>query len=157
MLTPLPHLPPYYSTQATRKALERFRDEDATRVFLLSHRAGAQGLTLVRANHVFLLEPSLDAAIEQQAIARVHRIGQDLPVKVVRFLVEKTIEEEVLEIQRGRQAVLFREDGPSQGGGGGGADAEEDDGEGATTVATKIAQEEMDEAETARLLRAVLG
>lgn len=34
------------------------------------------GLTLVRANHVFLLEPALEPAIEQQAIARVHRIGQ---------------------------------------------------------------------------------
>jgi hypothetical protein len=45
-------------------------------VFLLSHRAGAAGLTLVRANHVFLLEPALDPSIEQQAVARVHRIGQ---------------------------------------------------------------------------------
>ena len=35
------------------------------------------GLTLVRANHVFLLEPALDPAIEQQAVARVHRIGQN--------------------------------------------------------------------------------
>jgi SNF2 family DNA or RNA helicase len=45
-------------------------------VFLLSHRAGAQGLTLVRASRVFLLEPALEPAIEQQAVARVHRIGQ---------------------------------------------------------------------------------
>ena len=45
-------------------------------VFLLSHRAGAAGLTLVRANHVFLLEPALDPSIEQQAVARMHRIGQ---------------------------------------------------------------------------------
>lgn len=36
------------------------------RVFLLSHKAGAQGLTLIRANNVILLEPALDVAIEQQ-------------------------------------------------------------------------------------------
>lgn len=53
-----------------------FREEEEVRVFLLSHRAGAAGLTLVRANHVFLLEPALDPSIEQQAVARVHRIGQ---------------------------------------------------------------------------------
>jgi E3 ubiquitin-protein ligase SHPRH len=56
--------------------VQLFRDDGEVRVFLLSHRAGAQGLTLVRACHVFLLEPALEPAIEQQAVARVHRIGQ---------------------------------------------------------------------------------
>lgn len=59
-----------------RRAVAAFRDDDEVRVFLLSHKAGAQGLTLVRASHVFLLEPALEPAIEQQAVARVHRIGQ---------------------------------------------------------------------------------
>lgn len=59
-----------------RKAVAAFREDEEVRVFLLSHRAGAAGLTLVRANHVFLLEPALEPAIEQQAVARVHRIGQ---------------------------------------------------------------------------------
>ena len=40
----------------------------------LSHQAA--GLTLVRASRVFLLEPAMDPAIEQQAVSRVHRIGQ---------------------------------------------------------------------------------
>ncbi len=40
----------------------------------------------VRANHVFLLEPSLDPAIEKQAVARVHRIGQTRDVTVTRLL-----------------------------------------------------------------------
>ena len=59
-----------------RKAVASFREDDEVGVFLLSHRAGAAGLTLVRANHVFLLEPALDPSIEQQAVARMHRIGQ---------------------------------------------------------------------------------
>ncbi|EFJ41092.1 hypothetical protein VOLCADRAFT_48760, partial [Volvox carteri f. nagariensis] len=48
------------------------------------------------ANHVFLLEPSLDPAIEQQAVARVHRIGQTREVTVTRLLVDGTVEEVVM-------------------------------------------------------------
>ncbi len=52
--------------------------------------------TQVRANHVFLLEPSLDPAIEQQAVARVHRIGQTRDVTVTRLLVDGTVEGAVM-------------------------------------------------------------
>lgn len=64
-------------------------------VFLLSLRVGSSGLTLTSANRVFLLEPSLDPAIEQQAVARVHRIGQEREVIITRLLVQGTIEEQV--------------------------------------------------------------
>lgn len=53
------------------------------------------GLTLVRASHVFLLEPALDPAIEQQAVARVHRIGQQRPVHITRLLMRDSVEMEV--------------------------------------------------------------
>ena len=54
--------------------MREFADNDGVRVFLLSHRVGAAGLTLVRASHVFLLEPALDPSIEQQ----VREGGQSL-------------------------------------------------------------------------------
>lgn len=66
------------------------------------------GLTLVRANHVFLLEPSIDPSIEQQAISRVHRIGQQRPVHIMRLAVKGTIEEHILKLQKHRQN-LFQE------------------------------------------------
>jgi hypothetical protein len=53
------------------------------------------GLTLVRASNVFLLEPALDPAIEQQAVARVHRIGQQRPVHITRLLMRDSVEMEV--------------------------------------------------------------
>jgi SNF2 family DNA or RNA helicase len=64
-------------------------------VFLLSLRAGSAGLTLTAATRVFLLEPAMDPAIEQQAVARVHRIGQEKEVVITRLLMTDTVEEEV--------------------------------------------------------------
>lgn len=49
----------------------------------------------VEANHVFLLEPLLNAAVEAQAVNRVHRGGQTRPTTVHRFVVRGTIEEDI--------------------------------------------------------------
>jgi E3 ubiquitin-protein ligase SHPRH len=75
-------------------------------VFLLSLGAAAAGLTLTRANHVFLLEPALDPAVEQQAVARVHRYGQDRAVTIVRLLVQGTVEPLVLKRSEERQELF---------------------------------------------------
>jgi len=64
-------------------------------VFLLSLKAGAAGLTLTQASRVILLEPALDPAVEQQAVARVHRIGQTRPVTITRLIVDGTVEVQV--------------------------------------------------------------
>lgn len=74
--------------QDMRAALNAFHEDPDSRVFLLCLGAAAAGLTLTRANHVYLLEPGLDPAIEQQAVARVHRYGQTRPVKIVRLLIQ---------------------------------------------------------------------
>ena len=56
------------------------------------YRAGAVGINLTQANHVFLMEPSFNPALEAQAIGRVHRLGQKRPVEIVRFIVNDSIE-----------------------------------------------------------------
>ncbi len=60
-------------------------------------KCGTEGMSCAtpaqtRANHVILLEPALDPAIQQQAVARVHRITQRREVTVHRLLVRDTIE-----------------------------------------------------------------
>ena len=60
---------------------------------LVSIGAGAAGLTLTAANHVFLLEPCLNAADEAQALNRAHRIGQTRAVRSVIFFTRGTVEE----------------------------------------------------------------
>jgi SNF2 family DNA or RNA helicase len=62
----------------------------------------------VAANHVFLLEPALDAGIAQQAVARVHRIGQTRPVAITRFFVRDSVEADVQRMQASCNAVASR-------------------------------------------------
>lgn len=57
---------------------------------------GANGLNLVEAQHVVLVEPLLNPGAEAQAVGRVHRIGQTRPTFVHRFIIEGSVEEGVL-------------------------------------------------------------
>ena len=68
-------------------------------VLLLSLRAGGVGLNLTAAKRVFMMDPWWSFAVEAQAIDRVHRMGQDEEVKVIRFIVSGSIEGRMLRIQ----------------------------------------------------------
>jgi len=68
-------------------------------VLLLSLRAGGVGLNLTAAKRVFMMDPWWSFAVEAQAIDRVHRMGQDEEVKVIRFVVSGSIEGRMLKIQ----------------------------------------------------------
>ncbi|KAH6642128.1 SNF2 family N-terminal domain-containing protein [Boeremia exigua] len=68
-------------------------------VLLLSLRAGGVGLNLTCARYVFMMDPWWSFAVEAQAIDRVHRMGQESEVRVVRFVVQGSIEEKMLRIQ----------------------------------------------------------
>src|SRR5438034_11653251 len=78
-----------------RKLLERFRDDSACRVFL-STDAGGTGLNLQVADTVINLEVPWNPAVLEQRVARVHRMGQDRPVRVVHLVTRNSIEERVL-------------------------------------------------------------
>lgn len=68
-------------------------------VLLLSLRAGGVGLNLTAAKRVFMMDPWWSFAVEAQAIDRVHRMGQESEVKVVRFIIGGSIEGRMLKIQ----------------------------------------------------------
>lgn len=65
---------------------------------MLHGKAQSSGLNLINATHVFLCEPLINTAIELQAIARVHRIGQLRPTTVWMYLVSGTVEESIYEL-----------------------------------------------------------
>ncbi|KAG4303180.1 hypothetical protein PCK1_000518 [Pneumocystis canis] len=72
--------------------LEKFRLEKKGLVLLISQRSGNVGLNLTVASHVFILDPWWNFSMENQAIDRVHRIGQTLPVKVIHSVEEKMVQ-----------------------------------------------------------------
>uniref|UniRef100_A0A7S4NGY3 Uncharacterized protein n=1 Tax=Paramoeba aestuarina TaxID=180227 RepID=A0A7S4NGY3_9EUKA len=83
----------------------QFTNDPKTNVFLISLKAGGQGLNLVCASRVFLLDPWWNPATEAQAIDRVHRMGQKRPVFVTRFVIQGTIEERILKLQQKKSEI----------------------------------------------------
>lgn len=73
--------------------LSAFKHDPQINILLLPLHTGSNGLTIIEATHVLLVEPILNPAHELQAIGRVHRIGQTKPTIVHRFLIKATIEE----------------------------------------------------------------
>ena len=93
------------------ESLDRFRRSPEVTALVLNVQTAGAGLTLVEANHVFLLHPLLSRADEAQAIGRVHRIGQTKPVTVRRFLINDTVEIELFKAAAARGAhATFAED-----------------------------------------------
>ena len=84
-----------------RKAnLDSFNSDPTVTVLLASIGTGGLGLNLTVANSVYIMEPQWNPAAEAQAIDRVHRLGQKRDVKCVRFTIEGSIEDGVMEMQR---------------------------------------------------------
>jgi superfamily II DNA or RNA helicase len=87
------------------KAVGTFQGEGGPPVMLLSLKAGGTGLNLTAADHVFLVDPWWNPAVEDQAADRAHRIGQDKPVMVYRMVARDTVEERILELQARKRAL----------------------------------------------------
>jgi superfamily II DNA or RNA helicase len=77
----------------------------AAPIFLVSLKAGGVGLNLTAADTVIHMDPWWNPAVEEQATARAHRIGQDQPVFVYKLVVEGSIEERMLELQARKLAL----------------------------------------------------
>jgi superfamily II DNA or RNA helicase len=82
-----------------------FQADDGPPVMLLSLKAGGTGLNLTAADHVFLVDPWWNPAVEDQAADRAHRIGQDKPVMVYRMVARDTVEERILELQERKRKL----------------------------------------------------
>jgi SNF2 family DNA or RNA helicase len=93
------------SAEKRMELVSEFQDKNSARVFLLSLMAGNSGINLTRANYVFLVEPWWNKAVQQQAIDRVHRIGQDRHVFAYTMICKDTIEEKIIALQDKKQFI----------------------------------------------------
>jgi SNF2 family DNA or RNA helicase len=87
------------STQNREAVVNNFQDNKAVRVFLISLKAGGTGLNLTEADYVYLIDPWWNPSVENQAIDRSYRIGQDKHVVAVRLICPDTIEEKIMKLQ----------------------------------------------------------
>jgi SNF2 family DNA or RNA helicase len=93
------------SRDGRQKALDTFAKDPSVHSILVSIGAGGLGLNLTNANKVYMMEPQFNPAAEAQAVDRVHRMGQKRPVTILRFIMEGSFEEKMLELQRKKKAL----------------------------------------------------
>lgn len=77
--------------------IDEFSSVRGAAAMILNPRAGGAGLNITAANHVIHYNPEWNPALEDQASARAHRRGQELPVTVHRLLVADTVEDIISE------------------------------------------------------------
>ena len=90
------------SANARDAAIRNFQSTISSKpaVFVITLRSGNVGITLTAASRVYLLEPALDPAVEVQAAGRIHRLGQNKPCHVVKFVFRNSYEENVVELHK---------------------------------------------------------
>jgi hypothetical protein len=87
------------------KAVQDFQNNEETRVFLISLKAGGVGLNLTAADYVYIVDPWWNPAVEQQAIDRTHRIGQTNNIFAYRMICKDTIEDKILQLQERKRSL----------------------------------------------------
>ncbi|XP_029720005.2 transcriptional regulator ATRX-like [Aedes albopictus] len=98
------------SKSIRHEMINKFNDPKnrVTRVFLISTKAGGQGINLVGANRVVILDTSWNPAVDQQGIFRIYRLGQQKPCYIYRLLAIHTMEEKVYSRAVTKQAMSHR-------------------------------------------------
>ncbi|KAE9374274.1 hypothetical protein N431DRAFT_213326 [Stipitochalara longipes BDJ] len=83
-----------------QQILDQFSNSSAVSVLIMTTGTGAFGLNLMTANRVFIIEPQWNPSVETQAIARAIRMNQKNSVLVTRYIIEGTVEQEMLSQQK---------------------------------------------------------
>jgi superfamily II DNA or RNA helicase len=88
-----------------RELVDKFREDPECRLFL-STDAGGVGLNLQHASVVLNMDLPWNPAVLEQRIGRVHRLGQQQPVRVVNFVARGTIEEGMLNVLKFKKSLF---------------------------------------------------
>ena len=94
------------SMNQRRSAIQTFNENTDVNIFLISLKAGGLALNLVSASHVIISDLWWNPAVEDQAMDRIHRIGQFRPIRIIKVVIEDSIESRVLELQKKKKALF---------------------------------------------------
>lgn len=94
------------STRQRAEVVKKFQNDESQSAFLISLKAGSTGLNLTGADTVLHLDPWWNPAVEDQATARAHRIGQDKPVTSYKLIARGTVEEKILRLQEKKRELF---------------------------------------------------
>jgi SNF2 family DNA or RNA helicase len=92
-------------TKDRQTRVNNFQENKEVRVFLISLKAGGTGLNLTEADYVYIVDPWWNPAVENQAIDRCYRIGQNKKVMAYRMICNDTIEEKIVSLQSKKKKV----------------------------------------------------
>jgi superfamily II DNA or RNA helicase len=93
------------STKDRQERVDRFNAKDGAPLFFISLKAGGTGLNLTGADYVIHYDPWWNPAVEQQAIDRVHRIGQTKPVFSYKLITQGTVEQKIVAMQARKKSL----------------------------------------------------
>ncbi|KAI0243738.1 DNA repair protein rad16 [Massospora cicadina] len=86
--------------------IKTFMQNHEFTVFLISLKAGGIALNLTEASRVFICDPWWNPAVEDQAMDRIHRLGQRRPIQITRLVVENSIESRIIQLQAKKHALF---------------------------------------------------
>lgn len=93
------------STRDREIPIKLFQEDPSIRILIISLKAGGFGVNITAADRVLLYDPWWNPAVEDQAIARAHRIGRADSVLVQRLICPNTVEEKILELQQTKLSI----------------------------------------------------
>ncbi|HTX92002.1 MAG TPA: SNF2-related protein, partial [Anaerolineales bacterium] len=93
-------------THNRQERVDQFQGDPSLSFFLISLKAGGVGLNLTAADYVLHIDPWWNPAVEMQAADRAHRIGQEKPVFIYKFITRDTVEEKILELQSRKKKLV---------------------------------------------------
>lgn len=85
--------------------VQKFQEQEGSKLFFISLKAGGVGLNITKASYVLFLDPWWNPFAEKQGIGRAHRIGQLNKVNVVRFITKNTVEEKIIRLQENKKLL----------------------------------------------------
>jgi non-specific serine/threonine protein kinase len=94
------------STNNRQEQVDAFQNDAGIPFFLISLKAGGVGLNLTAAEYVIHIDPWWNPAVEMQASDRAHRIGQDKPVFVYKYILRDSVEEKILLLQERKRNLV---------------------------------------------------